>query len=267
MIFRDEAPYLKEWIEYYRLMGAEHFYLASHNSRDDFQSILSPYIEKGIIELKLINDTNKDLNFFISHTQVGFFNETLKKAKKESKWVAFLDSDEFLVPLKEHSLVHLLRDYEKFGGLVANWHMFGTSNVAKLDPDKLMIEQLIYCAAKDEPVQQHVKSILQPKKACKFVNPHYAKYKRKYYHVNTNKEPLRGARSNSILYDRLKINHYWTRDEFHLWEIKAKRHVAGGNSDLIQGVIKANNDYNLEKEISILRFVSSLKKRMNTVNH
>lgn len=25
-IFRDEAPYLAEWIEFHRLVGVEHFY-------------------------------------------------------------------------------------------------------------------------------------------------------------------------------------------------------------------------------------------------
>jgi hypothetical protein len=35
-IFKDEAPYLQEWIEFHRLLGVEKFYLYNNNSRDNF---------------------------------------------------------------------------------------------------------------------------------------------------------------------------------------------------------------------------------------
>ena len=36
-VFRNEAPYLKEWIEYYRMMGVDHMILYNHLSTDNFQ--------------------------------------------------------------------------------------------------------------------------------------------------------------------------------------------------------------------------------------
>jgi hypothetical protein len=50
-IFQDEAPYLKEWIEFHRLVGVEHFYLYNHRSRDHYQEVLKPYILSGLVEL------------------------------------------------------------------------------------------------------------------------------------------------------------------------------------------------------------------------
>ena len=35
-IFQNEAPYLKEWIEYHRLIGVEHFYLYNNGSTDNY---------------------------------------------------------------------------------------------------------------------------------------------------------------------------------------------------------------------------------------
>src|ERR1700722_724245 len=50
-IFKNEAPCLKEWIEYHRLFGVDHFYLYNIGSNDSFQDILRPYVEEGIVTL------------------------------------------------------------------------------------------------------------------------------------------------------------------------------------------------------------------------
>src|SRR4051794_11337491 len=44
-IFQNEAKYLKEWIEYHRLVGAQHFYLYNNRSTDHYMDILQPYID------------------------------------------------------------------------------------------------------------------------------------------------------------------------------------------------------------------------------
>ena len=50
-IFQNEAPYLKEWIEFHKLVGVEHFYLFNNCSTDDYLAILQPYIESGEVDL------------------------------------------------------------------------------------------------------------------------------------------------------------------------------------------------------------------------
>lgn len=59
-IFRDEAPYLKEWIEFYRTIGVEHFYLHNHLSQDNFAEVLKPYIDDGIVTLSNVIEEPKD---------------------------------------------------------------------------------------------------------------------------------------------------------------------------------------------------------------
>ncbi len=41
-IFKNEASYLKEWIEYHEMIGIEHFYLYNNNSDDNYRDILQP---------------------------------------------------------------------------------------------------------------------------------------------------------------------------------------------------------------------------------
>lgn len=85
-IFRDEAPYLKEWIEFHRMLGVQHFYLCSHNSIDNYKDVLKPYIRKGIVELKEIwTDPNADIVSFTFNFQLPWYNECLIKSKNESK--------------------------------------------------------------------------------------------------------------------------------------------------------------------------------------
>jgi len=41
-IFKNEARYLREWIEFHRLVGVDHFYLYENRSEDDFAPVLAP---------------------------------------------------------------------------------------------------------------------------------------------------------------------------------------------------------------------------------
>jgi len=41
--FQSEAPYLKEWIEFHKLQGVQHFYLFDNLSEDRPENVLSEY--------------------------------------------------------------------------------------------------------------------------------------------------------------------------------------------------------------------------------
>ena len=46
-IYRDDADYLGEWIEFHRLVGVERFVLYDNGSTDDHLDVLAPYLEEG----------------------------------------------------------------------------------------------------------------------------------------------------------------------------------------------------------------------------
>ena len=50
-IFKNETPYLREFIELHRIVGVEKFILYQNNSSDDYHSVLDPYVAQGIVEL------------------------------------------------------------------------------------------------------------------------------------------------------------------------------------------------------------------------
>lgn len=251
MIFRDEAPYLKEWIEFHRLAGIEHFYLYNNLSKDNFIKVLQPYIDKKIVELiEWPNESSNQAEW--DAIQIAAYNDALKRAKSKTKWLAIIDSDEFLFPVKEESLKTFLKSYEKksIGGILVSWVVFGTSKISKIPEDKLLIETLVYSASGGS---DHFKTICRPKHVSHVCSPHYVIYKEGYHHCTPS-----GQMPPFIEIDRIRINHYWSRDEWFLNNIKIpRRHLLGTPADVCRLWGEASNQ---TYDTAIFRFIDRLKK-------
>lgn len=257
-IFQDEAPYLKEWLEYHRLLGVEHFYLTNHASSDNFREVLQPYIQEGFVELK--EELAKGDDFESFHAiQCNNYSDCLKNARGESKWVAFIDTDEFIVPIQEQSLVDFLVPYERYGALGVNWLMFGTSYEKEIPKGRLMIEMLTLCTDTCYPNNCYVKSIVRPERASHFENPHQPVFAPGYFAVNTNRLPFQGKMSDYVLTNKLRINHYWTRDESFFYNKKIARQKRWGGNPNPEAIFKKMN---INKDELILRYVPSLRNNI-----
>ena len=254
MIFRDEASYLKEWIEFHRLLGVEHFYLYNNLSQDNYKEVLDPYINSGVVELIEWNKESRNVSEWDA-IQVEAYNDGFSRAKNQSKWLAIIDSDEFLFPTVENNLLKFLKKYEKmkgFGGLLVNWVVFGNSWVAKIPDDKLLIETLTLCAPNGS---DHYKSIFLTKRVSHVCSHHYVVYKEGYRHFTPDlgQPPL-------IQIDRIRINHYWSRDEWYLYNFKIpRRELWGTSADTCKYWAEASNQ---ASGTEILRFVQLLRERM-----
>lgn len=118
-IFKNEAKYLKEWIEYHRDFGVDHFYLYNIESRDFFQNILRPYIKDGIVTLinwpEISSDhEGNDAYKWALNTQIPAYENAVNfLARDETKWLVFIDIDEFLVS-SEGNIKDLLKKYHNF---------------------------------------------------------------------------------------------------------------------------------------------------------
>jgi hypothetical protein len=260
-IFQDEASYLKEWIEFHRLMGVEHFYLYNHHSQDHYQEVLQPYILAGLVELKdqpAIADTLKAFNAL----QCKCYTECLTRARGISKWVAFLDIDEFLFPTKKQSIPDVLKNYEEFGGVGVNWLMFGPSHIWKIPPNQLLIESLTLCATPKFTGNRYVKSIVRPECASHFENPHQPVYQKGYFGVNTDKLPIEGMWSAYYQVNKLRINHYWTREGEYFYRQKMERHKRWRGDPEEKAIKNFIDNLNAEQDQAILKFVPALKKAM-----
>ncbi len=263
-IFQNEALFFKEWIEFHKLQGVEHFYLYNHLSTDDFQSVLQPYIESGEVTLKdwLFTYENADHKEWIN-IQCNAYKDCLDSVGTQSQWIAFIDIDEFLFCVDGMPLWNFLLDYREFGGVCVNWLKFGTSNVIDVPEDKCMIEVLTRCMPHNDPENFKVKSIVQPRyvKAC--VDPHTFRYKNSKIAVTVNKKQVAGQKSKEQSLDKLRINHYWTRTVSHfktnkLPSSQKRRPKKYSNQNIMNIAEKCNQD----EDFVILRFVEPLRLQM-----
>lgn len=252
MIFQNDAPYLKEWIEFHRLLGVDHFYLFNNLSDDNYREVLKPYMRKGIVELFEWPYASNDVAEW-DKIQVSAYDFAWRYATGKTKWLAILDSDEFLFPTQSNSLPSFLKEYEKYGGLCVNWVMYGTSNVSKVPEDKLLIESLVLSSGGSD----HFKSIFRPERVAWIPSPHYVCYKEGYCHVTPDHGPVHPP---FIQIEKIRINHYWSRDEFYLNNVKIPRRAKWGTPPEVC-LTWANNN-NACYDPAILRFVEPLKRKM-----
>lgn len=255
-VFQNEGPYLKEWIEFHRLVGVEHFYLFNNLSTDNYKEVLKPYIKEGIVELIDWPYDYKTLEEW-DGIQVKALDAGRRLAYQKSKWLAFLDSDEFLFPTQCDSLQEFLKPFENMpnvGGICVNWVMYGTSNVPKIPDNQLLIEALVMSNGSGH---NHFKSIVRPERVKNVCSPHYVIYKKNYWHCNPNGEKLQ---TPFIDIQKIRINHYWSRDLYYLNNIKIPRRIKWGTpAETCQLWSSINNSC---YDPAIFRFIAPLKERM-----
>ncbi len=263
-IFQQEARFMKEWIEFHRLIGVQHFYLYNDNSSDNFKEILDPYIKAGIVEL--YDYPRNEKNFFLH--QVSAFDDALHKATGLVKWLAIIDLDEFIVPVKNDNLIDFLKNFEEYGGVCLNWLMFGTSSISKIEPNELMINKLIMCSG--QTWWGHLKSIVRPERVQGIHHAHIATYKPGFFQVSANKIRFEGAFFDGPL-DEIRINHYWTRDCYNMITKKIPRYISFAPKDdygmqlwKIHEAIEIVKKTNVAKDQAILKYSAKLEKMMNS---
>ncbi len=222
-IFQDEAPYLKEWIDYHLEKGVDHFWLYNNNSKDNFLEILRPYLIKKIVHIiDWPSKENGGLHFFYN-VQSPAYSNALKKVRGKTKWLAIIDIDEFIVPIKYKNIYEMLeKDYSPFSGLSINWQCYGTSGITKV-PQGQTLKYLTMKMKWDDPWNKNSKTIVQPLHVKNCPSPHYCSFIDGHYAVDANFNRC-DVCPNVVNIDKIRINHYWSRDEDYLYNNKLPRY-------------------------------------------
>jgi len=211
-MFKNEAPWLKEWIDYHRIvLGIDHFYLYNNDSTDHYKEVLRSLIDEGFVEL--IDWSSSDPKHELSGAfmdapwsgaQLGAYNDCLKnRALGKMTWVAMIDVDEFIVPTSGvDSFYELLRKAEKKNKATVclSWRVFGTSNVEDLKQGELLTERLTWRSSDEYGWNRHVKSLHRPE---------YVSFA--LVHIAESLSPNFGSKTLSA--DDVRLHHYWTRTE------------------------------------------------------
>ena len=156
-MFKDEADYLVEWVEFHLQRGVDHIYLYDNGSTDGGAATLEPFITTG--QVTLIDWPQ--LKTEGSQRQAA--HDCLARARTTSRWMAFIDIDEFLFSPRE-SLKAVLREYEREVGVEVNWVCYGSSNHST-KPHSGVLQSFCYRAPLYWKRNRQFKSIVDPKQA------------------------------------------------------------------------------------------------------
>ncbi len=221
-IFRNEAPYIDEWLTLHRGVGVEHFYLYNNNSTDNFREVLAPWIEKGLVTL---------FEWPGGGGQISAYNHCIRRHRMEARWIAFLDLDEFLFSPEERDLRKVLRRYEGVPAIFVYWVLFGSGGNEK-HPEGSVIENYRRCLDletarsddfdhRDAHTEKELYVTGWAKDGKSIANPRLIKDY--YVHrplevwtgetVDENRRPplQRVTGRAEITCSALRINHYWSK--------------------------------------------------------
>ena len=226
-IAKNEGRYLREWIEFQRLMGVEHVYLYDNGSTDDSSAIVAPYVAEGFVTV--IPWVTFDAG---AHPQRQAYAHALCNFGSQFRWMAFIDLDEFLFPVTAPNLVEVLSGYEDCPCLCVAWFDFGFGGHESA-PAGLVIENYTQRAPFPlAPELRNWKSIVQPAVVARVTGAHMFELVSGITGgFDERKNPVTSKIRDDVLPRGavLRVNHYFTRSRQE-FVVKVNRIMTGFGS-------------------------------------
>lgn len=207
-IAKNEGEYIKEWVDFHLLAGVDRIYLYDNESQDNMKNELEPYIVSGKVVYTYFPGKAK---------QLDAYNDAIKKYKYKTKYMAFIDADEFLLPENQNDdlktvIDKIMTEHKHAGGIGVNWRVYGSSGYEK-KPDGLIIENFTHRGGFSAPGNDCIKTIANPRLISEYRHVHYPKYVKNYYNVNEDGIRLDGWSNECGDTKYLRINHYFTKSK------------------------------------------------------
>ena len=226
-IFREEAPFLDEWIRFHLGIGVTHFILYNNFSSDDFATVLAPHIESGCVTL---------VDWPVPVGQVAAYADCVLRFGMTAEWIAFIDIDEFLYSPVAIDVRPILRRFEHLPGLGVYSAYFGSSGQEQR-PKGRVVEAYTRRALLGT---RSAKTIARPR-WIRRADVHLFKYWGDTATVDASLRPI--TLESDGVWDLLRINHYWSRS---LEDLRTK--IARGDASTAK---QRNRDWHLRFEASL----------------
>lgn len=165
-IFRDEAPFLAEWLEFHRLVGVDHVHLYDNGSADRPERVLEPFLDDGFVTLH-----SWPIPFRLQAARRAYA-DCLERVRGRARWLTCIDLDEFLFSPRSATLPPVLREYEEFPGVVVRWQVYGSAGHRQASPEPVLA-RFDRRAPSDWIRNRRVKSIVDPERAVEPLNCHH----------------------------------------------------------------------------------------------
>lgn len=237
-IAKDEGPYFVEWLEWHLSQGVEKFYIYDNGSTDNTRAILQPYIDNGVVEYIYWPGYRR---------QIAAYDHCIEKYRFATRWLAFIDLDEFIVPVQDSSIPAFLARFEAFPAVEVNWLVYGSGGALKKTPGTMM-QRFRHHSVPGHKLNRHVKSIVNPCRVFNMIGCHEAARITGYAADSHGKEIRKNFREREPQQDVIRINHYAVRslEEFREKQMRGR---ASGTKTTVEDEYFRKYDLNDIKEI------------------
>ena len=232
--WKNENDYALDFIKYHRKVGVEHFVIFNNTSEDDdsLEKLLA-----GQDDVEIIRWSTED-----KQRHQAAWGALIAYNQGKTKWLALIDADQCLVPVKSNDVKEVLKDYEDFASLQLNWKAFGSGWQDKKLPGSVY-ERFVLTGEPNVIYNVHCQFICQPDKTLpiKTAEPHYPHVMPGEVIVNTNKQPIDPnyqcplnpgtplSFNNPPLHDVMWVAHYTnkSREEWLVKNSKGRADIDG----------------------------------------
>jgi glycosyltransferase involved in cell wall biosynthesis len=269
LIVRNEARDIAEWIAYHALIGFDTQIIFDNRSDDGTTAIIKAAAELHDIRYHFWPNATQ-------RSQVLAYDAAREAYRLEFDWMAFVDSDEFVVPHEDTTINAFLSRFDGFSGLALHWAVYGSSGHEDF-PQGLVLESFTRRAPETFFPARHVKSIIRPGFAGSCLNPHCFELRADGLgsYCDALGRPmawwpapeaggfLPGLSKEEPDYGVCRINHYFTRSRAH-WLAKLRR---GYPSDMAVRTLRDFETYdrNEVEDAIALRYADAVREGVKEI--
>jgi hypothetical protein len=155
------------------LIGIEYFLIYDNNSSDNLEASLLPFVKANFVQHVQWNGS-----IGIAAQQEAY-RDAISITKSENiSWVAMLDTDEFIFPLRDQCLPKFLSRFDGddyTAGIGINWRMVSSKNQLsnRIVPYQTIFERTDFSPGYPD---RHIKTIFRPFRTEGLLTAHAARY-------------------------------------------------------------------------------------------
>ncbi len=150
----------------------------------------------------------------------------MERHRLDTRWLAFIDLDEFIVPMNGETVRDFLSQHEDAAAVEINWLIFGSGGAQRKLPGTMM-ERFIRHSLPNHILNRHVKSIVNPRRVFCMIGCHEAA-RISGYAVDSHGIPItKSFRNREPQQDIIRINHYAVRSFEEFLEKQGRGRASG----------------------------------------
>lgn len=232
LIVRNEARHIAEWARFHHMAGVTHFLVYDNGSTDGtITAIRSALPAEALTVIPWAQRRFRTITGREIHNQVLAYAHALLNFGSAYRWMAFIDVDEFLVPVTARSIPEAMQGLEGAAHVSLPWQMFGRGGNTT-PPEGGVVANYLH-RARDSFALTHglnFKCLVDPSRATE-VGVHGFGIDGRDEGVNDagqqahHKDRVKPSFASRV---RLQLNHYYTRSDAEL-QAKIGR---GSNKDV-----------------------------------